>query len=173
MDSMLALSLGETMTAWRVADAQAGLSLLSGLEGVDPERLGVVGISGGGLTTLWTAALDTRVKAALVSGYFCTAEQSIYIVDHCVDNYIPGLELILDTSDMAALVAPRGLFVESGTNDPIFKLEGFRQAVARARSIYSDLGIPDSFGSEEFEGGHEFHGAGGFAFLEGQLYPHA
>lgn len=169
MDSMLALSLGETMTAWRVADAQAGLSLLSGVDGVDAARLGVLGISGGGLTTLWTAAFDTRVKAALVSGYFCTAEQSIYIVDHCVDNYIPGLELILDTPEMAALIAQRGLFVESGISDPIFKIDGFRQAVYRAKEIYADLGLADNFGSEEFEGGHEFHGVGGFEFLGRKL----
>ena len=35
----------------------------------DTQRLGALGFSGGGMQTLWLAALDDRVKMAAVSGY--------------------------------------------------------------------------------------------------------
>ena len=58
---------------------------------VDPARIGCLGISGGGMITLFTAALDTRIKAALVSGYLNSFHDSIMSISHCEDNYIPGV----------------------------------------------------------------------------------
>jgi hypothetical protein len=124
-----------------------------------------MGISGGGLTSLWTAALDERVKAAVVSGYLNSFRDSILAVDHCIDNYVPGILNVIEMADLTGLVAPRGLFAESGMRDPIFPLPAFRRAVCRATDIYRAYGFPDRFASEEFEGEHQFHGVGAFDFL--------
>ncbi len=168
-DSMALLMLGDTMTGWRVWDAMRGLDYLAARKDVDPARLATMGISGGGLTSLFTAALDTRVKAAVVSGYFNTWRESILAVDHCVDNYIPGLMKICEMPDLAGLVAPRALFCEAGTKDNIFPLPAFERAVVTARTIYSAFGVQGKFGSEIFEGEHEFHGKGAFEFLAARL----
>ncbi|MBW3625296.1 MAG: alpha/beta hydrolase family protein [Armatimonadetes bacterium] len=168
-DTTAAFMLGETMTGWRVWDAIRALDYLQSRPEVDPERLVTMGISGGGLTSLWTAALDERVTAAVVSGYFNTFRDSILAMNHCVDNYVPGVSQALEMPDLAGLVAPRALFVEGGTRDPIFPLPATKRALRRAEEIYRTFGAEERFGSEIFEGEHEFHGAGAFKFLDSHL----
>lgn len=165
MDAMALLMLGETMIGRRVFDARRGLDVLCARPEVDPKRIATIGISGGGTVSLFTGCFDERVAVCVVSGYFCTFLDSILAMEHCVDNFAPGLGSLVDMPDLAALVAPRRLFVESGTDDPIFPLPGFRKAVARAEAIYAELGCPDRFGHEVFEGDHVFHGDGAFRFL--------
>jgi hypothetical protein len=109
------------------------------------------------------------VKAGVVSAYFNTFRDSIVQISHCPDNYVPGLLRDVELYDVAGLVAPRALFVESGEGDRIFPVAGFRTAVGKARAMYGVLGAPDAFGSEVHPGGHEFHGVGAFAFLDRAL----
>jgi dienelactone hydrolase len=168
-DSMALLMFGETMTGWRVWDAMRALDYLTTRPEVDAKRLAIMGISGGGLTSFFTACLDTRLKAAVVSGYFNTFRDSILAVNHCVDNYAPGLLNVVEMPDMAGLVAPRVLFTESGAQDDIFPLPAFERAVTQAKTIYTAFGAPERFGSEVFPGDHHFHGKGAFAFLEQHL----
>lgn len=168
-DSMAALMLGETMTGWRVWDAMRALDYMATRPEVHPQRLATMGISGGGLTSLFTACLDARVKVAVVSGYLSTFRDSILAVNHCVDNYVPGLLNLVEMPDMAGLIAPRALFAESGTKDTIFPLPAFERAVARLREIYAAFGVPERFGWEVFEGDHQFYGVGAFAFLKKHL----
>jgi dienelactone hydrolase len=169
-DSTAALMLGETMSGWRVWDAMRALDYLqTRTDYVDPAQLAIMGISGGGLVSLFTAVLDTRLSACVVSGYFNTFAASVLSIDHCVDNYVPGLLPLCEMPDLAALVAPRALFAVTGDTDPIFPIAAFRDAVAQAEQIYGCFGRPDRFGSEIFAGGHRFHGAGAFDFLHKHL----
>ncbi|MEZ0325958.1 MAG: alpha/beta hydrolase family protein [Fimbriimonas sp.] len=165
-DATAALMLGETMTAWRVRDAMAAVTLLKS-EGI--ERVAIMGISGGGQTAFWTAALDPRIDAAIVSGYFNTFQDSILSIHHCIDNYIPALSTIVEMPDIAALIAPRLLFVESGDQDPIFPKRAFQRAVKRAKEIYNN---EPGFESHLFKGDHIFNGTRAFKFLQKHLPPH-
>jgi dienelactone hydrolase len=164
-DSMAALMMGESMIGWRVWDAMRAIDYMRTRREVDPHRIATMGISGGGCTSLWAACCDTRVKFAVVSGYFNTFRNSILAMDHCVDNFASGVLRVMEMPDMAGLVAPRALFAESGTNDSIFPLPAFHEAVARATEIYTAFGVPERFGHEVFEGEHQFHGVGAFAFM--------
>jgi dienelactone hydrolase len=168
-DSMAALMLGETMTGWRVWDAMRALDYLGTRPEVDPKRLATMGISGGGLTSLFVAALDQRVKVAVVSGYLNTWRDSVLAVDHCVDNYAPGLLKLCEMPDFAGLCAPRALFAESGTKDPIFPLHAFKSAVEKLEDIYSSFGAGDRFKYQIFDGDHQFHGKGAFEFIKNML----
>jgi len=163
------LLVGETLAGWRIAEARQAVTYLASRPEVDPSRIGIAGISGGGMIALWTAALDVRIAAALVSGYFCTFRDSILSIDHCLDNFVPGILRVMEMPDFAGLIAPRPLFVESGIEDPIFPIGGFRKAVGRATEIYAAQRAQERFGSEEFAGGHRFHGQGGFEFLARNL----
>ena len=161
-----ALLLGQTMVGWRVYDAMRSFDYLATRPEIDTNRLGVMGISGGGTTTFFTAALDTRVKAAVVSGYFNTFRDSILSLSHCIDNYIPNVLQYVEMYDIAGLIAPRALFVESGTEDSIFPIEATRFAVSEAKAIFKCFEADDKLGLEVFEAGHSFHGVGAFAFLK-------
>jgi hypothetical protein len=165
-DSMALLLLGQSMTGWRVNDAIAARRALGTLPEVDPDRIALLGISGGGLTALWSAAVDTEFLAAGVSGYFCPMVHSILNVDHCPDNYVPGFALLMDIPDLAGLVAPRRLAVESGNDDPLFTAEGFKDACEKAERIYGSHGVPERFSADLFEGGHRFNGVSLMAAFE-------
>jgi cephalosporin-C deacetylase-like acetyl esterase len=164
-----ALLLGETMIGWRVWDTMRAIDYLLTRPEVDPKRIGAMGISGGGTTTLWAAAIDERIRAAMVSGYFCPVGGCIAIMHHCIDNYVPGILKLCDHPDLAGLVAPRALFVESGTEDGIFLIDGVKEAVHHAENIYKVFGHPERFDREYFKGEHQFHGAAGLPFMARQL----
>ncbi len=168
-DSMAALMLGETMVGWRVWDAIRAIDYMQSRPEVDPNRIGIMGLSGGGTTALFTACVDTRIAATVVSGYYDTFAASILAMDHCVDNYIPGLLNTTEMPDLAGLIAPRPFFVEGGISDPIYPVAGLRKAIDRATLIYEAFGTSDEFGYEIFEGGHQFHGGQAFEFLTQRL----
>ena len=164
-----AFLLGETMIGWRVYDAMRSLDYLSTRPEIDMNRIGVMGISGGGTTTFYSAAIDERFKVAVVSGYFNTFRDSILSINHCIDNYIPGVLKYAEMYDIAGLIAPRAMFVESGTEDTIFPIDATRFAFDQAREIFRIFGVEDQLGLEVFEAAHSFHGVGAFQFLDQKL----
>ena len=164
-----ALLFGESMLGWRVWDAMRAIDYLQSRPEVDGRRIATLGASSGGTTSLFTAALDGRVKAAVVSAYFNTFRDSIVQISNCPDNYVPGLLRDMEMPDVAGLVAPRALFVESGRADRIFPIAGFDRATTKGRHIYETFGTPDRFGAAVHDGGHEFNGVAAFEFLERQL----
>ena len=58
----------------------------------------------------------------MVSGYLNTFRDSIGSLAHCIDNYVPGILNWAEMHDIAGLIAPRPLFVESGEKDNIFPI---------------------------------------------------
>lgn len=160
-----ALLLGETMLGWRVYDVIRAVDYLNTREEVESDRIAVMGISGGGATALFTAAIDERIKVAVVSGYFNTFSDSIMSIPHCIDNYVPSILKFAEMWDIAGLIAPRALFIESGTKDPIFPVEATIRSYEHLRKIYSLFNASEKLGLEIFEGEHMFYGRGAFQFL--------
>lgn len=160
-----ALLFGQTMAGWRAWDAMRAIDYLGQRAEVDMERIATLGASGGGTTSLLAGALDERVKVAVVSAYFNTFRDSIVSISHCPDNYVPGLLQDMEMSDLAGLVAPRRLFVESGRHDRIFPIAGSQVAMDHARSIFAAFGVSDRIGYAVHEGAHEFNGVAAFESL--------
>jgi dienelactone hydrolase len=161
-----ALLFGQTMASWRVWDAMRSIDYLTTRPEVDARRIATLGASGGGTISLLTGALDERVKVAVVSAYWNTFRDSIVSISHCPDNYVPGLVNDMEMYDLAGLVAPRALFVESGRNDAIFPIEGSKVAAAKAQEIYRTFGVADRMGYQIHDGAHEFYGVGAFEFMK-------
>ena len=148
-----ALLLGQTMAGWRTWDAMRSIDYLATRPEVDAKRIATLGASGGGTTSLLTGALDQRVKVAVVSAYFNTFRDSIVSISHCPDNYVPGMLQDMEMYDLSGLVAPRGLFVESGRNDRDLPDRRITSAPsAKAREMYRSFGVPDRFGSQTSRG---------------------
>jgi hypothetical protein len=164
-----ALLLGETMIGWRVWDVMRCIDWIETRRELDAERIGCMGISGGGTCTLFSAALEPRIKAAFVSGYLNTFRDSIMSVPHCMDNYVPGILKWAEAYDVASLIAPRPLFSEGGDQDPIFPVHATRESFARVKKVYEVFGAPEKAQQEIFHGEHEFHGVRGLPFLASAL----
>lgn len=71
--------------------------------------IGVVGYGEGGLLALYSAAIDTRIDATLVSGYFQARE----IWKEPIYRDVWGLSREFGDAELASLVAPRALIVEA------------------------------------------------------------
>ena len=160
-----ALLMGQTMIGWRVWDIMRAIDWIETRPDLDAQRVGCMGISGGGTCTHFSAALDTRIKAAFVSGYLNTFRDSIMSVSHCIDNYVPGILNWAENYDVAGLIAPRRFFSEGGTRDPIFPVAATRESFMRVKKVYEVFDASDLAQQEIFDGVHEFHGVKGLPFL--------
>lgn len=140
---------------------------------IDPARVGCAGLSGGGLQTLDLAALDTRVKAAVVSGYFYGVRESLQVMNgNCPCNLVPHLWEHFDMGDLGALVAPQALFIETGDADPLNGKSGLanvRSQTAMTRKVYKALGCARSLTHHVFHGEHRWDGSRAIPWLAEKL----
>lgn len=160
-----ALLLGQTMIGWRVFDVMRTIDWIETRKELNAARVGCMGISGGGTCTVFSAALEPRIRAALVSGYLNTFRDSIFSLSHCIDNYVPGILNWAEMYDIAGLIAPRPMFAEAGEKDDIFPIEASRDSFARVRRVYETFGAAGNFQYETFDAAHSFHGVKGIPFL--------
>ncbi|SFA76055.1 Alpha/beta hydrolase family protein [Cohnella sp. OV330] len=163
------LMIGRTVAGLRVRETRSAIDYAQSRAEVDPTRISIMGISGGGLVAGFAAALDPRVRCAVVSGYASLFEESILDRNHCLDNYIPGLLPEAEMPDLLGLIAPRSLFLESGDTDRVFPREPALKAYEQLKRIYADVGAVDAVQADFFEGGHEIHGEPAYAWLREQL----
>lgn len=154
---------GRTMLGERVWDLMRILDWALALREVDPDRVLMVGNSGGGMATLHTAACDERVKVAVP----CCAYNN-YIsprggLRHCPCNAVPGMLEFGEYWDVAGLIAPRFLLTVNGREDPLHPVCEVDQAVSRLKSIYQTAGVPDHY--------EHRYGVGGHRFFAGLMWP--
>ncbi len=164
-----ALLVGQTMIGWRVWDVMRTLDYIATRPELDANRVGLMGISGGGTVTVFATALEPRIKTALVSGYLNTFRDSVGSLSHCIDNYVPGILNWAEMHDIAGLIAPRPLFVESGEQDNIFPIKASVESFAHVRDIYAIFGAEDRIEHEVFPAEHSFWGKRGIPFLARHL----
>jgi dienelactone hydrolase len=164
-----ALLIGQTMIGWRVWDVMRTIDYIGTRSELDRNRIGCMGISGGGTVTVFSTALDERIRVALVSGYLNTFRDSIGSLTHCSDNYVPGILNWAEMYDLAGLIAPRPLFVESGEKDNIFPIRASIESFTELKKIYSILGAQERVEHEVFPDEHTFWGKRGIPFLARHL----
>ncbi len=165
----LAFHLGGSAVGLRALDGMRLVDYLETLPNVDIQRLGAMGISGGGMHTFFSTCIDTRIRACVISGYFCPYRYSIFGMHHCTCNFVPGLHRFGEIYDMVGMIAPRPMLVEAGSRDPIFPIAAVKEAVARARDVYGVFGATDKVETDFFEGRHRINGSRAYDFLWEQL----
>lgn len=136
---------------------------------VDPKRVGVTGVSTGGLLALSAAAMEPRIAAASVQGIFGSMRVS-FIRDrhrHCSCGAIPGLLPDFDLPELALLIAPRPLHIANGAKDGFTPREAGR-CVKLIEPVYLRSG-----GSKPIftvaPGGHAFAFPAALEFFQGKL----
>lgn len=116
--SHMAEALGETVAGMCAWDASRLIDYIYERGEWNTDTLGVVGFSGGGMQALYTAAIDERVKQVIVSGYFYGFKDSLLLLNgNCNCNYVPHLWEHFDMGDLAAMIAPRPLAIQSCEGD--------------------------------------------------------
>jgi dienelactone hydrolase len=155
--SMTALLLGRTMIGERVWDISRAIDALAAFPTLDLSRIGCMGNSGGGTSTFFAACADPRISVAMPSCYVCTFRDSLGSIDHCQDNYLPGVLRYCEMGDLAGLIAPRPLIVVAGREDPIFPFSAVQETFQTIQDIYAAAGVPDRCRLVVGEGGHRFY----------------
>lgn len=154
--AMHSLMLGRTLIGERVFDVDRGIDYLCQRGDADPNRIGVMGDSGGGNISVFSAALLPRITFAMPASYFCTFKDSIMKIRHCADNYIPNLIRYAEMADILGLFAPKPVVVVSGRDDPIFPVQATRQAFRQLKQIYRACGLEGRCHLVIGDGGHRF-----------------
>jgi hypothetical protein len=101
----------------------------------------------------------------VVSGYFNTFRDSIMAVRHCLCNFVPGIVNLVEMVDIAGLVAPRPLLIETGTHDPIFPTEAAQRAYQDLQKVYDVFEVTENLDIDIFEGEHAWSGAKAYDWL--------
>jgi dipeptidyl aminopeptidase/acylaminoacyl peptidase len=156
---MVLLPKGDPFPAMgqRVWMARRAIDLLQEQPDVDPEKIAVVGLSNGGFTTMFLAAVEERVKLAVASGSLIThARMWRREQVHCRCQYMDRLDGVLDYSDVFALVAPRPLVIQSGEKDGGFPVGSARKAFKRIKKAYEIADAQDYTYHDVHDGAHEF-----------------
>lgn len=142
--SVQAFLLGRTIVGERCWDVSRAIDVVGEQFPVlDMNRIAIMGNSGGGITSIYAAAMDTRIAAVMPSCALCGLQASFGSMYHCLCSYIPGMLKYFDMGDVAALVAPRPYVVVNGEKDPIFPIGAARNQYAVAKAVYEDAGAGD------------------------------
>ena len=138
-------------------DGMRALDYLSTRADVDPDRLGCTGASGGGTQTMYLAALDERIKAAVPS-LFVSSQRRWLLTGNIADSEQVSFGWLkdgLDHPEWCALIAPRPLLINAAVND-FFPVTGTRETFVAARHVYDVLGAAEAIELHVGEGGHEY-----------------
>jgi len=158
--------IGKTAIGLRVWDVMRVIDYADTREECSAKKkIGCVGLSGGATVTMYTSALEKRIKCAVVSGYFNTFEDSILAMHHCDCNYIPWIRKYAEMSDVASMIAPRALLIEAGTKDEIFPISATKAAYEKLKKTYQLLNVEDHLDIDIQEGGHRFYGVKAFDWM--------
>jgi dienelactone hydrolase len=161
--------LGKLLIAENLRDSLWALEFLAARPEVDANRLGCVGLSYGGRMTMLTAALEPRIKVAVVAGALNVMQERIQVKYGCGAQVIPGLLKYGDVPEIGSLIAPRPAVWQWGTEDALIKRDWAEEAAKRMRSAYEALGAADNFVIDRFEGGHAWHWEGALPELQQAL----
>jgi dienelactone hydrolase len=151
-------------TVW---DVMRLVDYLQTRDDVDPNRIGLIGISKGGIETYFAAAADERIAVAVPcigvqsfrwaldnndwQGRIATIQPAFdaitkdagvtkpdsAFVEKFYDHVVPGIAGEFDGPEMLALIAPRPLLVINSDSDNHTPLPGVQECVAAAGKIYA------------------------------------
>jgi hypothetical protein len=151
------MNIGETMMGIEISDNIRGVDLLCSLPYVDPQKIGATGASGGGNQTMWLAAMDERIKAAMpvVSvGSF----ESYIMGTPCICEVLPDALTFTEEAGVLALVAPRAIKMCNHKKDsnPAFYPSEMIRSYNNAKPVFRMYGAEDNIAFQMFDLPHGY-----------------
>lgn len=171
--------LGMTLVGIEARKLMRAIDWLETLPQVDKSRIGMYGLSKGGQYTLTVAALDPRIRVAVVSGWFNDRARKnlaqstgsggpMYFITHAhrSEYYFWNLLNQFSDAELGWLIAPRALLIENGDRDGAVLIDDARAEFERVQEVYRRLGLPEKAVFAGFSGGHQIDGGQSYPFLD-------
>jgi cephalosporin-C deacetylase-like acetyl esterase len=140
--------LGTNLARYRIWDGIRAIDYLASLPEVDAERIGCVGNSGGGMLTAYIAALDPRLKTAVIGCYVTTLPRRMGNRIQADPDADPEQDVFgfvsegIDHAGLLALRVPRPTLLATAQLD-FFPIEGARESFAEAKQLYQVAGAAE------------------------------
>ncbi|MNK11517.1 Acetyl xylan esterase (AXE1) [compost metagenome] len=147
--------VGTSVAAYELFDNQRGLDYLVTRKEVDANKIGVTGNSGGGMQTIYFAAIDDRVKVVVPCSYLASRENTLATTgaaDGCAQIPNEGAAL-LEMSDYLIAASPKPTLVLAGRYDFI-DYNGTQQSFDDLQRVYTSLGEPEKVSLFTYDDGH-------------------
>ncbi|MBO5955830.1 MAG: prolyl oligopeptidase family serine peptidase [Clostridia bacterium] len=149
IDSVLKL-FGGSIAALELYCLQRTLDYFEAQEYVDEDRIGMIGLSYGGMYTLYMTAIDKRIKTSVSSSFFCDRAN-----DHERNDWkYKGMAYSFFDAEVAMLVRPRKIYIAMGADDPLFDSSKSITEFEEIKTACPDWN--DWTELQIFEGEHEF-----------------
>lgn len=137
------LLAGRTPLGERLWDLLHVLDWASAQRDVDRTRTLVIGHSGGGVLSVFAAALDERITVAAANESVCPFVTDGGRVLWCDCNTIPGLLRWGQAWDLMGLIAPRQLLAVNGLHG-LYPPDEVRATIEKARACYAVWNRPEN-----------------------------
>lgn len=153
----LMLWQGRVLWGMMMFDELRALDFLAGRPEVDPDRLGVLGMSMGSTKAWWLAALDPRVRLCL--DVCCLTDYDELIRNHNLKGhgvyyYVPSLLKHFSTAEINGLIVPRPRLSVNGRQDPLTPPDGVEKVRDHLAPLYAKYGKPEDCRIELFDCAH-------------------
>ena len=154
------LWFGRTLWGITLTDDLMALDYLASRPEVDPDRIGVTGISMGSTRAWWIMALDDRPKAASCLACLTRYQDLIEakaLAAHGIYYFVPGMLKHFDTEVVIGLAAPRAMLFQTGDQDKGSPIKGIEKINAAVSRVYAAMGAREQFQSIVYPGlGHVY-----------------
>jgi dienelactone hydrolase len=182
----LATLMGRSLIGLELCNLRSLVDWLLTRPEVDGDRIGVYGISQGGRTALFAAAIDTRIRAIACSGYFnnrwnkMVGDENLsaisaesrqdtplpYLATREDDKFNPRAAPLWEDHVIGGLICPRPLRIEVGGLDPFVRAPDALEEARHLRELYEQAGARDQLDVEFNEtAGHEMLVPGALEFF--------
>jgi len=163
-------SMGLSMQGIEIHNLMRLADYALSLPEADTEKLYCIGLSGGGLQTLMYSACDPRVKKSIISGYFYGVKESLLLMpQNCSCNFSHRLWYHFDMGDIACLIYPNPILIETGDVDNLNGASGIANVTSQVeitRAAYALGGKADLVEHHVYPGPHKWYGFDADAFLK-------
>jgi hypothetical protein len=141
---------------------------------IDEDRVGMWGLSLGGLSTMFWMPLEPRIQVGVCAAWFNHRRNKMVIPDERYSCFLETREehaffdgwlVEFTDSDAVCLICPRPLLIQTGKLDRIAHWPQVIEEFEASREHYRKLGLGERMAMDLHEGGHECRIESGLEFL--------
>lgn len=148
---------GNSIARHMIWDGIRGIDYLLTRDEVDPDRIGLTGLSGGGTLTSYIGAFDDRVYASGPQCYITSLKRLLESIgpQDGEQNLYHGIISGIDHADFLEVRAPKPALVLATTRD-FFSIQGVTETCAEIKEAYKAFGKEENFGMVSDDDVHSF-----------------